>query len=159
MPNPFSNDEIANMSKSELRRMKAQIDFQLQRDKDPIGRDGQVIYAALRKAGRMASFNSAERFVAQIGHATFAGIIEYVNDYIDEACGRQIRLDQRAALTETLFRCLAAYLKARDDAPTAIRMCEQIEVLPFAVDRQFPGYADNKLLHLVVRSAKEPLAA
>jgi len=156
---PLSNAQIAGLSKADLRRMKAQIDFQLTRDKDPIDRDGQVVFAALRKACRMASFNSAEKLVAQVGHGVFAGVIEYVNDYINEACGHAIRQDQRAAMTETLFRCLAAYLRDRDEAPTAVRICEQIEVLPFAVDRQFPGYADSKLLHLVVRAHKEPLAA
>jgi hypothetical protein len=159
MSSPLSNDEIAHLSKADLRRLKSQVDFQLGRDKAPIDRDGQVIYQALRKACRMASFNSAEKLVAQIGHGMFAAVIEYVNDYIDEACGKAIRQDQRAALTETLFRCLAAYLRDRDEAPTAIRMCEQIEALPFAVDRQFPGYAESKMLHFVVRSHNEALAA
>lgn len=156
---PLSNAQIAGLSKADLRKMKAQIDYQLTREKVSVDRDGQVIYQALRRACRMASFNSAEKLVAQVGHGAFASVVEYVNDYIDEACGNKIRQDQRAALTETMFRCLAAYLKDRDEAPTAVRMCEQIEALPFAVDRQFPGYADSKLLHLVVRSYKEPLAA
>jgi len=146
-----TGDELTKLSKAQLRELKTKIDFQLSRGRDPLSRDEAAVFEALRK-NSLSPVTEAKLFDA-VGRSGFSGVVEFVNNFIDRSCGVELHYDQRHALTIKLFGLLRQYLDSRDEPSTAVQMCKLIDYLPYAVDREAPGAARGKMLHLFVRTS------
>lgn len=96
---------------------------------------------------------SVEGSVKNYGRRKFADDVEYVLHYIRKAAGSRLRREHEQALLNVIMRCLAQQLERRGLMVSPNLLLNNLDYLEHAVDQQFPGYADARMLHRVAMAA------
>lgn len=120
--------------------------------------------AALREAwdGLMDALGYAGSYrprmqdvLRQLGQKRGQAALMQVDSFIARSVSAALRRPAKIALRALVWRCLLELLRERGersvDAPTALK---NAHLIGQAVDQQFPGYADARLLHFVVPAAR-----
>ena len=79
-------------------------------------------------------------------------------DYVSHACAGKLDRSRRRAIYVEVFTCLIKWMHARnwnEDYLNPNAILEQIGVVPQAVNRCYPGYAQSRMLHLIVPRAAD----
>ena len=98
---------------------------------------------------------SAKRFttkqlVTRIGKEKVEDAVDQIYDYITKACGGLSRVEMNAMLAH-VWRCLGEYVRVMGVPVTINTLTQNVHLVPFAVDRCFPGYASTGLLKCIIR--------
>jgi hypothetical protein len=158
------SDVLSAMSPAEIAELQTQLAF---RDAPTRGANARSTFtvqesqfwnalneAMLRCNVAMSAY--PEAYIAKIGRAHFADVAKSMHDYVQY--GSRIEPDRTHAY-HIMVRCLECYIRLviaesqKNTVPvTPKRLLEEgnIGKLPTAVNRCFPGYAQARMLHMIV---------
>lgn len=86
----------------------------------------------------------------KMGIKKFDQAMKDLDLFVERSCGVVLMRPQQIAVTEECLVCLAQYLRRIKVPVTAMTLIANVDKLGAAVDRGFPGYAQARLLHMVV---------
>ena len=115
--------------------------------------DRQTVWDAIsRVVGAERSLSSLlERKNLGYSRDRYREDVEFVISWLDAGCREPLRHVRRQALISAAIECLSKYA-LRGKAPLAhITLLQQLDSVPTAVDRAYPGYQAARLLPQVVQ--------
>lgn len=105
------------------------------------------------RRGRM----TIEAFAKSFGLTRYQAAVETLHGFIDHATGNStLEPARRDALVVKCLECLLAYITPIGGPRGPAPLLGAVQQLSPAVERQFPGYARARLLHLMVRPEITP---
>ena len=93
---------------------------------------------------------TAKQLVSRIGKEKVEDATDQIYDYVVKACGELSRVEMNAMLAH-VWQCLGEYVRVMDIPVTLNTLTNNVHLVPFAVDRCFPGYAATGLLKCIIR--------
>ena len=91
-----------------------------------------------------------KQLVTRIGKEKVEDAADQIYDYITKACGELTRVELHAMLAH-VWKCLGEYVRVMGIPVTINTLTQNVHLVPFAVDRCFPGYASTGLLKCIIR--------
>jgi hypothetical protein len=84
--------------------------------------------------------------------AAYCEAVETIRTLVNEASPVRHEVQDHLALATLVLTCLAQDLAARDIAINPKTIIDELPRLRTAVNRQFPGYVEARLLHTLIRT-------
>lgn len=148
---------LAALTEAEKRELYEQLAYQLRaRKSDPSDTElalwDAVVSALPAPAAKRFGHNGRlglDNVIEAYGRNKFAMRAQELADLLADAVPPNLRRMQRDAVRGIMLRCLGEWLMERGIPITAGTLLQQFDYLRHAVDRQYPGYIEAKLLHRV----------
>lgn len=90
----------------------------------------------------------------KIGKEKLQEGLELTWDFIENACEGKLTRNERIALVSQAFRCLQQWMNQQEIPVTINTLVNNFHLIPYAVDRAFPFYAQSKLLKYVITNSR-----
>jgi hypothetical protein len=86
------------------------------------------------------------------GRKRYAEKCAFLEAFIDNSCAPAMRLVQRNAVRRSLLDSLVRWMREADIVVCLPSLLNSMAYLPGAVDQDFPGYSQCRLLHRVAQA-------
>lgn len=141
-------DEIQQLTAGERARLLSNLKFQENNaNTHDFSREEQCVFDALMQLSGVRI--PKNKFLEKYGTKKFSGSVQELYGFID-SYRRFLRQPQINGLAFLCLRCLAQDLRRRELPVTPKVLLDNLSILPYAVDRAFPGYMRAGMLHKVV---------
>ena len=148
--------DLDSLDAAQLAELEAQIALRRQSTADRNGTvrdDRNEFWQALLDVLPSGKNPSLKAFLVNYGASKFDDRVAHLTNYLDTTLPRFVRKPVRMSVREHVLRSLTDYLTACRIPVTATTMLNNFDKLAYSVDRNFPGYAEAKLLHRLVNIA------
>lgn len=151
--NVMSFDFLTDMTLEEKKALSDQLAFELRGGKAPISDAAYELWDALSETvGQKAVKAHLLRFLEDFGKAKYANAVEVCEHLLTAAVPKGTRKPIVMAVRRVVLACLADHLRAQNIPATPRVILNNIGMLRYAVDQQYPGYIDAQLLHRVAQA-------
>lgn len=144
---------ISTLTLEEKRQLSAQLAYSLASAGFDVSREHAMFFEDVCEA--LALLPKArpplEAFMRKFGVARYEAACAQVREFVDNGCGLVLRGVERHALTRRLLGCVVVHLRAKGIPTTPVSLLRSLWALPIVTERQFPGYAEARMLHHIVR--------
>lgn len=109
---------------------------------------------ALKQLLPTARSLSNESIEKKIGKEKLQESLDILWEFIESSCEGKLTRNERGALAFQSLRCLQNWMLAQEIPVTINTLANNFHLIPFAVDKAFPFYAQSKLLKYVIIGTK-----
>lgn len=136
---------VDGMSARQKRMLREMLTEDLKNRRDPITNEEQDVWDALTWA--IGIKESLPLFLAQptMPRSKYQNAVDIAQSYVRRYCPGLKRME-RLQVMRVCFRALMRVLREKDIEPTPHEMVANMSSLAWAVDQEFPGYAEAGLL-------------
>lgn len=146
--------DVEALPLADQRALYEQLHYKFQKKSKSTGASiaGEDVWNAIHDALGLDKHNRQPLTAARerIGASKFDRLMSVAQAFVSRGSGVPLRRNERHFLLAASLTCLADYLTAVGSRVTPTTMVQQLDNLAYAVERDYPGYADAKLLHKIV---------
>jgi len=142
-------DQIRNLSPSDRDQLLSNIqhDSKKETTSSAMNTDEVIVFTALMDACR--SNMPYSRLFETYGRKHFDDKVHIVLGFI-ESYRKLLRRPQVQGLATMCLKCLVKHMQSREIPVTVKTVLDSLELMPHAVNKAYPGYADAGMLHRLV---------
>jgi hypothetical protein len=148
-------DKFLSLGRADRDELLATIEYETSRASWQPSREEMVVWEALRRLTPGPTIRSLPEFVRDkrhgVGRNAYIEAVETLYDFAREAQPVRHQVQDDTALVELMLRCLADDMTARNIEVNPKSLVEHLPRLRAAVNRAFPGYAEARMLHKLIR--------
>lgn len=152
----MTTDVLEGLNDRDRRALYERLSFEYAKGSvnDPLSAEEQDTWDAIHEMLRIGGAREPlKSMFAKEGRNAFTRQVEVLSSYLDTSIGVTLPRLQRNSLRRSVIQCLVRYLRRRGRDLTPREVLKSMDLVASAVEASFPGYAEAKLLHLIVMAA------